>query len=111
MKNLRIRRHKRIRARVFGTMETPRLCVFRSNKHIYGQIVDDTRGHIIVAVSDKGIKQKAGKVGVAHGVGKLLAEKAIKNKIKKLVFDRGGYKYHGRVKAFAEGAREGGLEF
>lgn len=114
----RQRRHKRIRAKVFGTAEVPRLCVFRANKHIYTQLIDDEKGHTMAAASDTGIKKtrtkaspKTGKVASAFEVGKLIAKKAEEKKITKIVFDRGGYKYHGRVKAIAEGARKGGLKF
>ena len=110
----RYRRHKRIRAKISGTAEVPRLCVFRSNKHIYAQLVDDEKGKTLVAVSDLEIetkKKKITKKEKALEVGKLIAKKAMEKKIKKVVFDRGGYKYHGRVKALAEGAREGGLKF
>jgi len=120
----RYRRHKKVRAKVFGTSKVPRLCVFRSNKHIYAQLVDDEKRKTILSSSDqesktqikkKKIKENqkplTGKVAIAYEVGKLIAEKALKEKIKEVVFDRGGYKYHGRVKALAEGARGGGLKF
>jgi len=110
----RYRRHKRVRAKIFGTKERPRLCVFRSQKHIYAQLIDDTKGHTLVSANDlelKNSKIKKTKVDIAFEVGKLIAQKAKKLKIKKVVFDRGGYKYHGRVKALAEGARSEGLEF
>lgn len=117
------RRHKRIRAKISGTAERPRLCVFCSNKHTYAQLIDDEKGKTLISAKDtelkikvgkkpvKQEKQLQGKTATAFGVGKLIAEKAIKNKINKVVFDRGGYLYHGRVKALAEGAREGGLIF
>lgn len=117
------RRHKRIRAKISGTAERPRLCVFCSNKHIYAQLIDDEKGKTIVSAKDtelrasakstagKEKKQLTGKIAIAFQVGKLIAEKTIKNKINKVVFDRGGYIYHGKVKALAEGAREGGLIF
>ncbi len=108
----RKRRHKRVRAKVFGTNKVPRLCVFRSPKHIYAQLIDDEKGKTLASAGDLGIKQtKDKKTALAAKVGKLIAQKAQEKKIKKVVFDRGGYKYHGRVKAVAEGAREGGLEF
>ena len=132
----RIRRHRKIRAEIKGTNERPRLCVFRSLKHIYGQLIDDEKGKTLVMASDQEIKKskvkkdpsgskqqkskvkdekkkviRERKVSVSYEVGKLLAEKALKKKIQKVVFDRGGYKYHGRVKAVAEGARENGLKF
>jgi len=115
----RNRRHKKVRAKIKGTAKTPRLCIFRSNKHIYAQLIDDEKGKTLASVSDEEIGKlaqkakpiEAGKLLIAHQAGKLLAEKAIKAGIKEIVFDRGGYKYHGRVKALAEGAREGGLKF
>ena len=129
----RHKRHKRVRAKIFGTAKVPRLCVFRSAKYIYGQLIDDIKKQTLVEASDlelgkqaakrkeeksKKMKEKENeekvrtrKVAAAFDVGKLIAEKALKKKIEKVVFDRGGYKYHGRVKAIAEGAREGGLKF
>jgi len=112
----RLRRHKRIRKKVFGTPERPRLCVFRSNKHIYAQIIDDTIGHTLVSAStlDPELREKLQKTWnkeAAREVGKLIARRALEKGIKKVVFDRSGYKYHGRVKELAEGAREGGLVF
>ncbi len=110
----RYRRHKRVRAKIFGTTKVPRLCVFRSNKHIYCQLIDDEKGKTIFGSSDIEVKRKktsVSKTALAYEVGKLAAKKALNKKIKKVVFDRGGYKYHGRVKAVAEGAREGGLKF
>lgn len=112
-KEKRIRRKKRIRAKIFGKKERPRLCVFRSAKHIYCQLIDDEKGTTLVWASDLELKKKKGKTKkeLAFEVGKLIAKKALRKKIEKVVFDRGGYKYHGRVKALAEGAREGGLKF
>ena len=147
----RIRRHKRVRAKIFGRTERPRLCVFKSNKHIYAQIINDEKGRTLFVASDQEIKKlprkvasrpqgknsalppspptrpngeqvplkgeeiktraRAGKIAVAFEVGKLIAEKAIKKNIGKVVFDKAGYRYQGRVKALAEGAREGGLKF
>ncbi len=108
----RIARHKKIRARVTGSKETPRLFVRRSNVHIYGLLINDKEKTTLIEVSDKSFeKKKMTKTEKAKEVGKMLAEKALKEKIKKVVFDRGGYLYHGRVKALAEGAREGGLNF
>lgn len=111
----RVRRHKRLRKKIIGSMERPRLCVFRSLKHIYGFLVDDQRNKIIITVSSLNKKFKKSKrkkkVEIAKEVGKLLAEMALAQKIEKVVFDRAGYKYHGRVKALADGAREGGLKF
>ena len=106
---LRARRHTRVRAKVAGTAERPRLVVFRSHKHIYAQIVDDVARRTVLSVSDSGQTGKKSERSVA--VGKLVAEKAKAAGITKVVFDRGGYRYHGRVKAVADGAREGGLEF
>lgn len=106
----RYKRHKRVRAKISGTGKVPRLCVFRSAKHIYGQLIDDEKGKTMLSVSDFEIK-KSGKVAKAYEVGRLIAGKAMEKKIKKVVFDRGGYRYHGRVKALAEGVREGGLVF
>ena len=114
----RQRRHKRVRAKVSGTKERLRLCVFRSAKHIYAQMIDDDKKKTVLSMTDKGMKKSAkegdvrkGKIALAFEVGKALAKKAEELKIDKAVFDRGGYKYHGRVKALAEGAREGGLKF
>lgn len=107
----RIKRHYRIRRKVQGTKERPRLCVFRSNSHIYAQVIDDSAGKTLAAVSDLTIKKTASKVDLAYEVGKSLAKAAAKKGIKKVVFDRGGYLYHGRVLKLAEGAREGGLKF
>jgi large subunit ribosomal protein L18 len=113
---LRARRHRRIRATLSGTAERPRLNVFRSEMHIYAQVIDDATGHTLVSASSIDADLRAQLVGKkkaekAHLVGKALAERAQAHGLKKVVFDRGGYKYHGRVKALADGAREGGLEF
>ncbi len=137
------RRDKRVRAKIFGTANRPRLSVFRSLKHIYAQIINDEKGETLVTANDLELKGKikkekrkvvtkklnvstesgltlggknngqsrSGKMVIAYEVGKLIAEKALKKEIKKVVFDRGGFKYHGRVKALADGARIGGLEF
>ena len=99
----RKRRHRRVRAKIKGTGEVPRLCVFRSNKYIYAQIIDDEKG--------KTLANAKAELNKAAKVGEDIAKKAIKEKINKVVFDRGGYKYHGRVKALAEAARKGGLKF
>jgi len=131
----RYRRHKRVRAKIQGTLKVPRLCVFRSAKHIHAQLINDEKGQTLVAASDlelgnskvktqkskpqlKSQKLKkeretvrTGKVALAYEVGMLIAKKALEKKIEKVVFDRAGYEYHGRVKALAEGAREGGLKF
>ena len=115
---LRIRRHFRLRKRVKGTDERPRLNVFRSNMHIYAQVIDDTIGRTLVSAStaEAALREQkdsasGSKVGQAQAVGKTVAERALKAGITKVVFDRGGYKYHGRVKALAEAAREAGLNF
>jgi large subunit ribosomal protein L18 len=106
----RFRRHLRVRNRVTGTSERPRLVVFRSLKHIYAQLVDDTANKTLATVSDLGIEQ--GKKGErAAEVGKLIAERAKTAGVTRVVFDRAGYRYHGRIKAVADGARKGGLEF
>ena len=108
----RNRRHSRIRARVKGVAKTPRLCVFRSNRHIYAQLIDDEKGKTLTQAKDFEIKIKTkGKVELARKTGEAVAKKALEKKISKVVFDRGGYKYHGRVKALAEGARAAGLKF
>ncbi|HLB38318.1 MAG TPA: 50S ribosomal protein L18 [Gemmatimonadales bacterium] len=110
----RYRRHLRVRQKVAGTVERPRLVVFRSLKHIYAQLVDDDQGKTLAAVSDRTkelVREKPGKVGAARAVGKLLAQRAKAQGVTKVVFDRAGYLYHGRVRAVADGAREGGLEF
>lgn len=108
----RARRHKKIRISIHGTKDRPRLCVFRSNTHIYAQLIDDDKAKVLVSVSDLDLKAKKGnKSEVAKEVGKSIAKKAIENKIETVVFDRGGFIFHGRVKALADGAREGGLKF
>lgn len=130
----RLRRHHRVRAKITGTAKQPRLCVFRSNQHIYAQLIDDAKGKTLVAANDVGLKLKVTvghpesrakrgakdpgqkalttrKTTTAFKVGQLLARKALKKGIKQVIFDRGGYKYHGRVKALAEGARGNGLKF
>lgn len=110
---LRERRHRRVRAKIFGTPTRPRLSVFRSAKHVSAQLIDDAAGRTLVAASDRDLKGEkgSGKVPVAEAVGKLLAERAVKQHIVQVVFDRGGYAYHGRVEAVARGARGGGLKF
>ncbi len=114
----RLQRHRRVRSRVTGLADRPRLVVFRSAKHISCQLVDDAAGKTILAVSDKHLsnlpkasKEETRKVAVATAVGKLLAERAKTKKISKVVFDTAGYRYHGRVRALADGARAGGLQF
>lgn len=106
------RRHNRIRVKVNGRVERPRLLVARSLKHIQVQLIDDVQGKTLVAANDQEIKvDKQTKTEVSFAVGKLIAQKALEKKITEVVFDRGGDKYHGRVKAVAEGARAGGLKF
>lgn len=114
----RQRRHRRVRRKVVGTVERLRLSVFRSNRHIYAQLIDDTTGRTLVAASSRdvppGTSEKNGvttKVSIAQSTGRLLAEKAAALNIRSAVFDRGGYPFHGRVKGLAEGSREGGLVF
>ena len=110
----RYRRHLRIRKKVQGTAARPRLVVSRSIKHVYAQVIDDEAGRTLIGVSDRSndVKiDKNGKVAASFAVGKLLGERAVAAGVKKVVFDRGGYPYHGRVRAVAEGARDGGLEF
>lgn len=109
-RQLRAKRHYKARAKAAGVSDRPRLSVFRSGKHIYAQIIDDTRGQTLVAESDLKIK-KSKKAEKAYIIGKKLAEKAAKIKIKTVIFDRGGFLYHGRVAQLARGAREGGLKF
>lgn len=96
-------RHKRVRAKVFGTRERPRLSIFRSNKYIFLQLVDDKKGEILISASDLKVKKKGTKTETAKMVGKELAKLAKEKKIRRAVFDRGGYKYHGRIKAALEG--------
>ena len=109
----RIKRHNRVRGKISGTAERPRLCVFRSENHIYAQIIDDVAGNTLVSASsvEKGFEGKGGNVDAAKKIGAAIAERALQKGIEEVVFDRGGYIYHGRVKALAEGAREGGLKF
>jgi len=108
----RLRRHARVRTKISGTAERPRLNVFRSSKHIYAQIIDDNAGVTLCSASsmDKGFDIYGGNIEAATEVGKNIAKAAIEKGITEVVFDRGGYLYHGRVKALAEGAREGGLK-
>lgn len=124
-RDLRIRRHRRLRKRVHGSPERPRLCIFRSNQHIYAQVIDDTIGHTLVAASTderdmptlndaestaEDTKQTP-KIRQAQYIGELIADRARAIGITKVVFDRGGFTYHGRIKALADAAREHGLEF
>ena len=109
----RERRHKRVRTKISGTTECPRLCVYRSNSNLYAQIIDDVKGVTLVSAStlDKDIKTKKSNKEAAKEVGALVAKRAIEKNIKTVVYDRGGYIYHGIVKELAEAAREAGLEF
>jgi large subunit ribosomal protein L18 len=110
----RLRRHLRLRKKVTGTAERPRLVVYRSLKHIYAQLVDDARGVVLLGVADRSdgvAKTDGGKIAKGFAVGMALAERAKSQGITRVVFDRAGYAYHGRVKAVADGARKGGLEF
>jgi large subunit ribosomal protein L18 len=112
-KEIRNRIHKRIRRKLSGTAARPRLAVFRSVAHIYAQVIDDVAGATVVSAStvDKTARTKGGNVAAAKAIGKLVAERAREKGIKSVVFDRGGYQYHGRVKALADAARAAGLEF
>lgn len=113
-KSQRDKRHFRIRVKIKGVAQMPRLAVFRSNKHIYAQVIDDEKSQTLVSASDFNLdesKDKISKTVNAQMVGEILADKAKVAKISKVVFDRSGFKFHGRVKALAEGARKGGLKF
>lgn len=115
-RDLRIKRHRRLRKRVTGSDTRPRLCVFRSNQHIYAQVIDDTAGRTLAAASTqereaRGSMEGQKKTEQAQSVGKLIAERAREAGITQVVFDRGGFKYHGRIRALAEAAREAGLSF
>jgi large subunit ribosomal protein L18 len=112
-KEIRNRIHRRIRRKLSGTKERPRLAVFRSVAHIYAQVIDDVEGRTLVSASsvDKNAKTNGGNVAAAKAIGKLVAERAKEKGVKSVVFDRGGYQYHGRIKALADAAREAGLEF
>lgn len=109
------KRQFRIRKKVTGTAERPRLCVFRSLNHVYAQIIDDTKGHTIASASTKDketqVSGHRGNVAAAKAVGLMVGKRALEKGVKQVVFDRGGYKYHGRVKALADAAREAGLDF
>lgn len=107
----KVKRHYKIRQKVKGTEKIPRLTVYKSNKYIYASLIDDTKGTVLAVASDQKLTKKSTKVENAMEVGKLIAKLAIDKKIKSIVFDRGGYTYHGRVKSLAEGARSGGLNF
>ncbi|MEM9855782.1 MAG: 50S ribosomal protein L18 [Bacteroidota bacterium] len=107
----RLRIKKGIRNKIEGTAEKPRLSVFKSNKAIYAQIIDDSKGHTVMAASSSELGEKGVTIEVSKEVGKKLAEKAVASGVERIVFDRNGYIYHGKIKALAEGAREGGLKF
>jgi large subunit ribosomal protein L18 len=113
LKSGREKRRLRIRSKVFGTSQMPRLSIFRSNRYIYGQVIDDVTGITLADVQAEAKTLHAGKpkLTAAFEAGKKVAEKLVEKKITTVVFDRGGYRYHGRVKSFADGAREGGLKF
>ena len=110
---IRDRIHRRIRRKLSGTTERPRLAVFRSVAHIYAQVIDDSKGQTLVSASsvEKAVKTNGGNVAAAKAIGKAIAQRAKDKGIQRVVFDRGGYQYHGRVKALADAAREAGLEF
>ena len=112
-KGQRVKRHNRVRGKISGTAERPRLCVFRSESNIYAQIIDDVAGNTLVAASsvEKGFEGNGGNCDAAKKIGAVIADRALKKGIEEVVFDRGGYIYHGRVQALAEGARESGLKF
>ncbi|MFO7547855.1 MAG: 50S ribosomal protein L18 [Acidimicrobiia bacterium] len=109
----RSRRHDRVRKKIWGSADRPRLAVYRSNRYIYAQVVDDDRGHTVAAASSQetGLRDRSLTVETAAEVGKLVAERAREAGVSSVVFDRGGYRFHGRVKALADSARDGGLEF
>jgi large subunit ribosomal protein L18 len=112
----RLKRKKRIRKKLIGTEQRPRLCVFRSAKHIYAQVIDDSRGRTLVAASsmEKAIRENPeskNKVAAANAVGKIIGQRAMEKGVKQVVFDRNGFLYHGRLKAVSDGAREAGLKF
>ncbi|ABG05083.1 LSU ribosomal protein L18P [Rubrobacter xylanophilus DSM 9941] len=107
----RERRHRRVRRKIFGTPERPRLSVYRSNVHTYAQLIDDIAGHTLAAADSREVGEAESRVEAARKVGELIASRAREAGIERAVFDRGGYKYHGRVAALAEGARAGGLKF
>jgi len=110
-KEKRLKRHKRERAKISGINNKPRISVFVSNRHIYVQVIDDQKGKTIANISDLNIKEKDKKLNLSKEMGLALAKELKKLKIEKAVFDRGGFKYHGRVKNIAEGLREGGIKF
>jgi large subunit ribosomal protein L18 len=105
------RRKMRVKGKILGTLERPRLTVFKSNQHIYAQVIDDATGKTLASSSDFEIKGKMNKTEASVKVGEVLAKKALAKKVKRIIFDRNGFMYHGRIKAVAEGARKGGLVF
>lgn len=107
----KIRRHRRVRAKISGTADCPRLCVFRSNRGMYLQAIDDTKGLTLVSAHSREVKAKGTKTEISQALGALLAERLLAKKVSQVVFDRGGNAYHGRVQAAAEGARQAGLQF
>ncbi len=110
--SVRIKKHKKLRNRFSGTPERPRLSVYRSNSHIYAQIIDDTKGHTLVSASSKDLGlEKSNDIAAAVSVGEAIAKKALEANIEAVVFDRGGYIYHGKIKSLADAAREAGLKF
>lgn len=109
--NKKIRRKAKIRSKISGIKDCLRLSVFRSNKEMFLQLINDTKGNTLVSANSKEIKKQDKKIIIGLELGKLIAKKALDKKISKIIFDRGGYKFHGRVKAVADGAREGGLKF
>ncbi|HVC70192.1 MAG TPA: 50S ribosomal protein L18 [Acidimicrobiales bacterium] len=112
-RTLRVRRHARVRKQIVGTTTRPRLAVFRSARHISAQVIDDSTGRTLAAAStvEAALRAGSGNIGAAKGVGKLVAERAAAAGVKQVVFDRGGFRYHGRVAALADAARTAGLEF
>lgn len=111
LRETQARRRRRVRARIAGTQERPRLTIFRSLRHLAAQIIDDRDGRTLIAASDREAKARGTGIERAAAVGELIAKKATEKKIQSVVFDRRGYKYHGQVKAFADAARKGGLQF
>ena len=110
--SVRVKKHKKLRNKFSGTPERPRLSVYRSNSHIYAQIIDDTKGHTLVSASSKDLGlEKTNDVAAAVSVGEAIAKKALEANIEAVVFDRGGYIYHGKIKSLADAAREAGLKF
>ncbi|WZL82162.1 50S ribosomal protein L18 [Vallitaleaceae bacterium 9-2] len=110
--SVRVKKHKKLRNKFSGTAERPRLSVYRSNNHIYAQIIDDTKGHTLVSASSKNLGlEKTNDVAAAVSVGEAIAKKALEANIEAVVFDRGGYIYHGKIKSLADAAREAGLKF